>query len=110
MRGWKFDLWKHLLNSVMTGWMRSLIVFLSKHIFGDPLSAEIFSYSRKKGLKEYWALSKEKHNLIKEFYDQVCRFDVPVGPMLMLSPQVWYKYDFDAIIAPGMAIPALPHG
>ena len=28
----------------------------------------------------------------------------------MPNPQVWYKHDFDAIIAPGMAIPALPHG
>ncbi len=94
----------------MTGWMRSSIVFLGKYLFGDPLAAEIFSYSRKKDLKEYWALSKEKHGLIKEFYDQVCRFGVPVGPMLTSTPQVWYKHDFDAIIAPGMAIPALPHG
>ena len=93
----------------MTGWTRALIVFLGKYLFGDPLSAEIFSYSRKKGLKEYWALSKEKHDLNKEFYDEV-RFNVPVGPELISSPQVWYKYDFDAIIAPGMAIPALPHG
>lgn len=60
----------------MTGWMRSLIVFLGKYLLGDPLAAEIFSYSRKKGLKEYWALSKEKQDLTKEFYNEV-RFRCP---------------------------------
>lgn len=85
-------------------------MFLGKYLIGDRLSAEVFSSSRRKNLKEYWALNKDKHDLIKEFYDKVYRFDVPVGLKLMPNPQVWYKYDFDAIIAPGMAIPALPHG
>jgi len=94
----------------MTGWLHSLVVFLSKYLIGDHLAAEVFSYSRKKNLKEYWALNKDKRDLIKEFYDKVYPFDVPMGPKLMPIPQVWYKYDFDAIIAPGMAMPALPHG
>ena len=71
MRSWKFDLWKLLPNPVMTGWAHSLVVFLGRYLLGDPLSAEIFSYSRKKGLKEYWALSKEKHDLVKDFYNEV---------------------------------------
>jgi len=81
------------LGPRLFGWMRSLIVFLGKHLIGDHIAAEVFSSSRKKNLKEYWALNKDKQDLIKEFYDKV-----------------WYKYDFDAIIAPGMAVPALPHG
>jgi hypothetical protein len=85
-------------------------VFFGKYLLGDPLSAEVFSYSRKKSLKEYWALNKDKYDLIKEFYDKVYRVGAPIGPKLMPNPQVWYKHDFDAIIAPGMAIPALPHG
>jgi hypothetical protein len=67
----------------MTGWMRSLVVFLGKYLMGDHLAAEIFSYSRRKNLKEYWALSKEKHDLNKEFYDKVYCFDIPIGPKLM---------------------------
>lgn len=94
----------------MTGWMRSLVVFFGKYLMGDHLAAEVFSHSRRKNLKEYWALSKDKHDLIKEFYDKVYRFVDQIDPKLMSNPQVWYKHDFDAIIGPGMAIPALPHG
>ena len=94
----------------MIGWVHSLLVFTVKYLLGDRFAAEVLSINRKKGLKEYWALNKEKHDLTKEFYDKVYRFDIPIGSGLMLNPQVWYKYDFDAIVAPGMAIPALPHG
>ena len=90
--------------------MHSLVVFIGKYILGDHLAAAVFSNARKKGLKEYWALSKDKYDLVKEFYEKVYRFDIRVGPGLMLNLQVWYKHDFDAIIGPGMAIPALPHG
>ena len=94
----------------MIGWVHSLVVFLGKYLLGDHLAAEIFSYARKKTVKEYWALTKDKYDLIKEFYDKVYRFDIPLRPGLIPNPQVWYKHDFDAIIAPGMALPALPHG
>jgi hypothetical protein len=70
----------------MIGWVHSFIVFIGKYLIGDHLAAEVFYSSRKKGLKEYWALSKDKYDLIKEFYDKVCHLDIPMGLRLKPKP------------------------
>ena len=58
--------------------MHSLVVFIGKYLLGDHVAAEVFSNARKKNLKEYWALNKDKQDLNKEFYDMVRRFDIPL--------------------------------
>lgn len=67
----------------MIGWVHSLVVVLGKYLLGDHLAAEVFSYARKKSVKEYWSLTRDKHDLIREFYDKVYRFDIPIRPGLM---------------------------
>lgn len=68
-------------------------VWFIKNILRDPVFADGFARSKHKTLTEYWKDIADMKTMTKEFYEQV-----------------WDKYKLDAIIAPGMACPALPHG
>lgn len=74
-------------------WVHSTAVWFITNILRDPLFAKGLSNSKHSNLSDFWKNSASMKTMTKEFYDLV-----------------WDKYHFDAIIAPGMSCPALPHG
>jgi len=74
-------------------WFKSIAVWLLRNVIKDQAFAAAFSMSRHSTLTRFWKNSAWMKDIAAEFYELV-----------------WDKYHFDAIIAPGMACPALPHG
>jgi amidase len=74
-------------------WLQTTVVWFINDILKDPLFATAFSMSRHSNLTRFWKNNAWMMDITQEFYSLV-----------------WDKYQFDAIIAPGMACPALPHG
>jgi len=64
-----------------------------RNILKDSAFADAFSRSKHSNLTEYWRNIAAMKDMNKDFY-----------------AQVWDKYAFDVILAPGMSCPALPHG
>ena len=74
-------------------WVRNTGAWIVRNFVGDTLFADTFARSKHSTVGEYWSYNSQKNQMIAEFYEEV-----------------WEKYQFDAIIAPGMPSPALPHG
>jgi amidase len=74
-------------------WFQLFAAWVIENILKDPLFAQTFRRSKISNLTEYWEDYAIIKDMNEEFYDRV-----------------WNKHKFDAIIAPGMAAPALPHG
>ncbi|KAG8754486.1 hypothetical protein FRC14_005020 [Serendipita sp. 396] len=81
------------LGPKLFGWIRRTAVWAIETIMGDPLFAGGLRNSKHSNVADYWQKNKEMAIMNKEFYELV-----------------WDKYEFDAIVAPGMVCPALPHG
>lgn len=81
------------LGPKLFGWAHSFAVWFIKTILRDPLFAGGLSNSKHSNLTRFWKNSASMKEMNKQFYELV-----------------WNKYNFDAIIAPGMVAPALPHG
>ncbi|PVF99329.1 amidase signature enzyme [Serendipita vermifera] len=74
-------------------WVQVTAAWLIKKVMKDDIFANTFLKSKHSTLTEFWKNMAAKDLMNKEFYEQV-----------------WDKHGFDAIIAPGMVCPALPHG
>lgn len=81
------------LGPKLPRWLHSCAVWFIRTVLKDPLFASGLKNSKHSNLTEYWSNVAKKKEMNKQFYEQV-----------------WDKYSFDAIIAPGMACPPLPHG
>ena len=74
-------------------WVHATAVWFITNVLKDTLFAAGLENSKHSNLTKYWKNSALMKETTKEFYQLV-----------------WDKYQFDAIIAPGMVCPALPHG
>ncbi|CCA70440.1 related to amidase (acetamidase) [Serendipita indica DSM 11827] len=81
------------LGPSLYSWVRTTAAWVVRNILGDRLFADTFARSKPSNVGEYWSYNAQKNQMIREFYEEV-----------------WDRYQFDAIIAPGMVAPALPHG
>jgi Asp-tRNA(Asn)/Glu-tRNA(Gln) amidotransferase A subunit family amidase len=81
------------LGPKLPRWLHVTAAWLIRNILKDSAFADALSRSKHSNLTEYWESIAAKENMKKEFY-----------------AQVWDKYHFDVILAPGMSAPALPHG
>ncbi|KAG8798930.1 hypothetical protein FRC17_007284 [Serendipita sp. 399] len=81
------------LGPKLFGWVRNSAAWIIETVIGDRLFGQTLRRSKHSTVAEYWQNSKEMGEMNKEFYESV-----------------WEKYEFDAIVAPGMCCPALPHG
>jgi Asp-tRNA(Asn)/Glu-tRNA(Gln) amidotransferase A subunit family amidase len=74
-------------------WFQVSAAWMIRNVLKDSIFADTFLRSKHSNLSEFWKNMADKDLMNKEFYEQV-----------------WDKHGFDAIIAPGMVSPALPHG
>ncbi|EKM61689.1 uncharacterized protein PHACADRAFT_135578 [Phanerochaete carnosa HHB-10118-sp] len=75
------------------GWARLLISWVLRYPMGDAVFADIMKLCKTASVEEFWSTIDQQKDYFRKFYKEV-----------------WEKYKFDGIIAPVLAIPALPHG
>ncbi|TEB18654.1 general amidase [Coprinellus micaceus] len=88
------SLFKSTLGPRLPSFVRWLATWVLDKITGDSIFTGMLHVSREKSVSEYWSLTQQRDEFIKEWQDQV--WDEKLG--------------LDGIIAPVHAVPQLPHG
>ncbi|PSR72798.1 hypothetical protein PHLCEN_2v11295 [Hermanssonia centrifuga] len=80
------------LGPKLYGWLRSFAAWFIERSFDDRICANLLRASRKKSVDDFWRICSEAKEYAR-----------------MFNQEVWEKHQFDGIIAPVQAMPALPH-
>ncbi|KAH9935917.1 amidase signature enzyme [Epithele typhae] len=81
-----------LLGPSLFGWLRTSIAFVLERCMGDPMLASVVRETRSRPVHEFHKCVKQRDEYTARFYREV-----------------WDKHQLDGIIAPTLALPALPH-
>ncbi|KAI0051046.1 amidase [Auriscalpium vulgare] len=81
------------LGPKLPGFVRRLADWAVRTFFGDEIFGGMLLYSHRKSVREYYDWTAEKLAFEREW-----------------RSKIWGENDFDAIIAPTQAVPAVPHG
>ncbi|KAG8861472.1 hypothetical protein FRB96_002921 [Tulasnella sp. 330] len=81
------------LGPRLPGFIRNLVAFGARVALGDPIFEKLFTNSRGRSVKEYWAEAVK----LKEYNE-------------LFFKEVWDKNGFDGLVCPVNALPSIPHG
>ncbi|KAI5121616.1 hypothetical protein M0805_001147 [Coniferiporia weirii] len=77
----------------LPGFLRTIASWVARAFFGDEIFASCIGVSRPKSTQEFYRFVAKRDDLRQRWYTEV-----------------WQKYNFDGIIDPIQASPAVPHG
>ncbi|KAI0731179.1 amidase signature domain-containing protein [Earliella scabrosa] len=81
-----------LLGPSLPDWLRNVLAWAARRLFGDDTLARVMLASRPCSMPEFTQWVRRRDAYRRVFHEQV-----------------WDKFGFDGVIAPVLALPALPH-
>ncbi len=92
-----------------TGWVRNSVAWVIGKVFKDEKLAGTMRAASCRSVHEFHKLVQQRDEFSRMFYREV-GVVAPYEMRVHMGGQVWDKHGLDGIVAPVLALPALPHG